>query len=63
MKTYEEMFALIRRIASIESQLVTGRSYPGEPDGGDGRSYQGLQERRRELDASHGYGPARSGAA
>ena len=63
MKTDEEMFALVRRMASNESQLVTRRSFLGETDAGGARSYQELQDLRRELDASLGYDPERLEAA
>ena len=57
MTSDDSLFALIRRISAIESQLVTRRSFLGGTDAAGARSYLDLQELRRELDEALGYGP------
>ena len=56
MTTDDRLFSLIRRISSIESQLVTRRSSLGGTDAVGARYYRELQELRCELDVKLGYG-------
>ena len=56
MTSDDRLFALVRRISAIESQLITRRSFLGATDPVGARSYRELQELRRELDEALGYG-------
>lgn len=56
MTSEDRLFALVRRISAIESQLITRRSFLGGTDAVGARSYRELQELRRELDEALGYG-------
>ena len=56
MMSDERLFAMVRRISAIESQLITRRSFLGATDLVGARSYRELQEVRRELDEALGYG-------
>ena len=56
MTSDDLLFAMVQRISAIESQLITRRSFLGATDPVGARSYQELQERRRELDEAMGYG-------
>ena len=56
MTSDDRLFAMVRRISAIESQLITRRSFLGGTDVVGARSYRELQELRRELDETLGYG-------
>ena len=56
MMSDDRLFAMVRRISVIESQLITRRSFLGGTDAVGARSYRELQELRQELDEALGYG-------
>ena len=56
MTSDDRLFALVRRISAIESQLITRRSFLCATDPVGARSYRELQELRQELDEALGYG-------
>lgn len=56
MTSDDRLFALVQRISAVESQLITRRSFLGGTDAVGAKSYRELQELRRELDETLGYG-------
>ena len=56
MTSDDRLFALVRRISAIESQIITRRSFLGATDPVGASSYRELQELRQELDEALGYG-------